>query len=88
MVAEAKQRIIGSMAVILVPLKVGDQVTRGSHGIDLMVHPDYRRLGIMKRLGTKCGPCLNVRILDPNIPKELATNPANWYYVVGDGDSL
>lgn len=53
MVAETKQRIIGSMAFIRVPVKIGDQVTRGSHGIDLMVHPDYRRLGIMKTLGTK-----------------------------------
>jgi GNAT superfamily N-acetyltransferase len=53
MVAEVNQRIIGTSGSILVPLKVGDQITRGSHGIDLMVHPDYRRQGIMKALSAK-----------------------------------
>src|SRR3972149_6434010 len=51
MLAESNQKIIGSMASILVPLKIGDRATLGGHGIDLMVHPDYRRLGIMKTLG-------------------------------------
>jgi predicted N-acetyltransferase YhbS len=44
--AEAKQKIIGQHASLPVPIKIKDQVTRGSHGIDLMVHPDYRHQGI------------------------------------------
>ncbi len=52
-VAEAKHRIIGHMASTFVPLKVGGRTTLGAHGIDLMVHPDYRRQGIFKTLGMK-----------------------------------
>jgi hypothetical protein len=45
-VAVVKQKIIGHHAGILVPIKIGDKVTRGGHGLDLMVHPDYRRQGL------------------------------------------
>jgi len=41
------------MASTFVPLKVGGRTTLGAHGIDLMVHPDYRRQGIFKTLGMK-----------------------------------
>jgi GNAT superfamily N-acetyltransferase len=46
MLAEAKQKIIGHYAAILFPLKIGDKATKGGHGIDLMVHPDYRNQGV------------------------------------------
>jgi GNAT superfamily N-acetyltransferase len=48
--AEVKHRIIGHMASVPVPIKIKDQVTRGGHGVDLMVHPDYRRQGIFVAL--------------------------------------
>jgi predicted N-acetyltransferase YhbS len=49
--AEAKQKIIGHHAFLPIPIKIKDQVTRGSHGVDLMVHPDYRHQGIFISLG-------------------------------------
>jgi hypothetical protein len=47
--------------------------------------PYYR---ILRKLGfiRRPGPCLCVRIYDRSIPKEFATNPANWYYARGDAD--
>lgn len=51
-VVEAKQRIIGHTAMIFVPIKIRDQVTRSTHGVDLMVHPDYRRQGLFITLHT------------------------------------
>lgn len=43
-----------------------------------------RKLGFIRRRGrTLC-----VRIVEPSIQKEFVTNPANWYYVMGDDDAL
>jgi GNAT superfamily N-acetyltransferase len=52
-VAEVNGRIIGHHAMMSVPLKIRDQITKGSHGLDLMVHPDYRRQGIFRTLSRK-----------------------------------
>ena len=51
--AVVKDRIIAQMASIWVMIKIGDKVTRGTHGVDLMVHPDYRHQGIFTALGIK-----------------------------------
>ena len=51
--AVVKQRIIAQMASIWVMIKIGDKATRGTHGVDLMVHPDYRRQGVFTALGIK-----------------------------------
>jgi GNAT superfamily N-acetyltransferase len=51
-VAEAKQKIIGHSATIFVPVKIKDQVTRSNHGVDVMVHPDFRHQGLFIALLT------------------------------------
>ena len=51
--AVVKDRIIAQMASIWVMIKIGDKATRGTHGVDLMVHPDYRRQGVFTALGIK-----------------------------------
>ncbi len=43
-----------------------------------------RKLGFMRRPGER----LNVRIFDPSITEEFVTNPANWYYVAGEDDTI
>jgi hypothetical protein len=42
-VAEAKGRIVGHNAQLIRKLKVGDQIISGVLGVDVMVHPEYRR---------------------------------------------
>ncbi len=44
--AEANGRIIGQHAAVFLDIKVGNQIIRGYRGLELMVHPDYRRQGI------------------------------------------
>jgi hypothetical protein len=46
--------------------------------------------GILKKLGfvRRRGPGMYGGSANPNIPKEFVLNPANWYYVMGDGDAL
>jgi hypothetical protein len=51
MLAEVNQKIIGHHAALPIPIKIKDQVTRGGHGVDLMVRPDYRNQGIFITLG-------------------------------------
>jgi GNAT superfamily N-acetyltransferase len=46
-VAVIGQRIIGHSAVLPLYMKIGNQTCKGSLGIDIMVHPDYRRHGIL-----------------------------------------
>jgi GNAT superfamily N-acetyltransferase len=71
-VAEAKGRIIGHTASILVPVKIGDRVTKGSHGIDLMVHPDYRHQGIFLAIHKKLNraPSGSVRSIAYGTPND------------------
>lgn len=52
MLAESKQKIIGQTASVFVPIKIGDKATRATHGVDLMVHPDYRLQGVFIALGS------------------------------------
>lgn len=61
MLAEAKQKIVGQHAVMPVRLKIMDQVTKGGHGFDLMVHPEYRHQGIFRTLGTELAKSSGVR---------------------------
>jgi ribosomal protein S18 acetylase RimI-like enzyme len=50
MVAEAKGQIVGFRAHLNVKMKVGDEVVKGSIACDSMVHPDYRRRGLWRKL--------------------------------------
>ncbi|MCK4444223.1 MAG: GNAT family N-acetyltransferase [Thermoplasmata archaeon] len=49
-VAEHESRIIGHMGLMLVRMKVGKKIVTGCHGVDLLVHPDFRRRGIFRDL--------------------------------------
>jgi GNAT superfamily N-acetyltransferase len=61
MLAEAKQKIVGQHAIMPVSLKIGDQVTKGGHGFDLMVHPEYRHQGMFRTLGTELAKSAGAR---------------------------
>lgn len=52
-VAEHDSKIVGQYPLILVNLKVGDDVVKASQNIDLMTHPDYRYQGIFSKLAGK-----------------------------------
>jgi GNAT superfamily N-acetyltransferase len=73
-VAEINGRIIGHHATIPVPIKIGDQATRGSHGIGLMVHPDYRRQGLFIAMANalRLSPSVGYRSISVGTPSDQA----------------
>ena len=50
-VTEAFGRIIGHMALVFVPMKVGERILKGSQAVDLMVDPRFRRQGVFLATG-------------------------------------
>jgi GNAT superfamily N-acetyltransferase len=50
-VAEHNGRLVGSMGLTIIKLKIGDQVVLGSQAVDLLVHPKFRRQGIFLSIG-------------------------------------
>ena len=49
-VAEHNGQIVGHMGLVPVNMKIGDSIVRGSQGVELAVHPDYRRQGMFLTL--------------------------------------
>jgi len=50
-VAEDNGRIVGHMGLVLIDVKVGNKIIRGSQACDLCVHPDFRRQGMFLTIG-------------------------------------
>jgi GNAT superfamily N-acetyltransferase len=83
-IAETDQEIIGHHAITFMPMKIRDQVTRGSHGVDLMVHPAYRRQGIFRMLGMKINESRKTtnRSISYGIPlKESHQGFVKWFHL-------
>lgn len=50
-VGEHRGEIVGHMGLVLVDLKVGNGIIRGSQACDLCIHPDFRRQGMFLAIG-------------------------------------
>lgn len=48
--AVAGQKIIGQNAQIPLPMKIGEQICKGSIAVDVITHPDYQRQGIQNAI--------------------------------------
>jgi len=44
-------KIVGHMALVQVPMKIGDCTVQGSQAVDLAVHPDFRRQRMFLEIG-------------------------------------
>jgi GNAT superfamily N-acetyltransferase len=73
--AKSGERIAGQLAAIPVGLKVGDERKEAMWILDLIVHKDFRRRGIAKRLVLKseefCPLGLGVNTMEQHAPKLL-----------------
>lgn len=49
-VADLEGRIIGQLAQIPIPMKVGDALVKGNISADLMTHPDFRHQGVFREM--------------------------------------
>lgn len=74
-IAKSEERIAGQLAAIPVELKVGDEQKRAMWILDLIVHEDFRRRGIAKRLVRKseefCPLGLGVNTMEQHAPMLL-----------------
>jgi len=48
--AESEQQIVGHYGLIFVYLKIGDKIVKGAQGVDLAVHPSFRRQGLSVKM--------------------------------------
>ena len=74
-IAKSGERIAGQLAAIPVELKVGDAQKRAMWILDLIVHEDFRRRGIAKRLVLRseefCALGLGVNTMEQHAPMLL-----------------
>jgi GNAT superfamily N-acetyltransferase len=74
-IAKSGERIAGQLAAIPVELKVGDEQKSAMWILDLIVHKDFRRRGIAKRLVLKseefCALGLGVNTMEQHAPMLL-----------------
>ena len=49
-VAVSNNEIVGCFGLFIQRIKIGDRIFLGSNGVDVAVHPDFRRLGIYNKL--------------------------------------
>jgi glycosyltransferase involved in cell wall biosynthesis/GNAT superfamily N-acetyltransferase len=85
--AEAHQKIVGHRAIVPVRIKIGDEIHRGSCGIDAMTHPDYQRQGIYVAIGnlmyeSACKKGIDIVYGTPNRQSfSISTRRLQWFEI-------
>jgi GNAT superfamily N-acetyltransferase len=86
LVADHDGKIVGQYPLILVNMKIGEEIIKGSQNIDLMTHPDYQHQGIFftleKRALSEAGKeGINITYGFPNEPAYLGHLKSGWFDV-------
>lgn len=78
-VADCKNEIVGQMGSLLVDLKIGDTIMKGSQRVDLAVHPKFRRQGVTETMEK----FMRVRAAEEDMPISYAfPNEPSYYFGV------
>ena len=85
-VADHDGQIVGQYPLILVNMKIGEEIIKGSQNIDLMTHPDYQRQGMFftlekKALSEAGKEGINITYGFPNEPAYPGHLKSGWFDV-------
>lgn len=83
-VADHDGNIVGQYPLIIVNMKIGEEIIKGSQNIDLMTHPDYQRQGMFftlekKALSEAGKERINITYGFPNEPAYPGHLKSGWF---------
>ena len=83
-IADHDGKIVGQYPLVLVNMKIGEEIIKGSQNIDLMTHPDYQRQGMFftlekKALSEAGKEGINITYGFPNEPAYPGHLKSGWF---------